>query len=84
MRQYIRLHNEIKQQASMLRQATECRDVTSQAPQPLDASVIMTGLDAGALGCSSEVEECCICMENSSDVILHCAHSYCEKCIDQW
>lgn len=29
-------------------------------------------------------EECIICMERKSDVLLSCAHSFCCPCIEQW
>uniref|UniRef100_T1IQR9 RING finger protein 141 n=1 Tax=Strigamia maritima TaxID=126957 RepID=T1IQR9_STRMM len=31
-----------------------------------------------------EIDECCICMERTPEVILPCAHMYCLPCIEQW
>lgn len=49
----------------------------------LTASLILNKVDD--LQCQGgELDECCICLERKTDVILPCAHSYCLPCIEQW
>ncbi|XP_033645626.1 RING finger protein 141-like isoform X2 [Asterias rubens] len=33
---------------------------------------------------STDEGDCCICMEKKSDIVLNCAHTYCQACIDDW
>uniref|UniRef100_A0A1B0CDL5 RING finger protein 141 n=1 Tax=Lutzomyia longipalpis TaxID=7200 RepID=A0A1B0CDL5_LUTLO len=33
---------------------------------------------------STDVTECCICLDRKSEVLLPCAHTYCCPCIEQW
>ncbi|XP_055681097.1 RING finger protein 141-like [Lutzomyia longipalpis] len=33
---------------------------------------------------STDVTECCICLDRKPEVLLPCAHTYCCPCIEQW
>ncbi|PAA52265.1 hypothetical protein BOX15_Mlig003479g1 [Macrostomum lignano] len=51
------------------------------------ASAAAASADADALKPSAkaaDIEECCICMDRQADVLLQCAHAYCQSCIQHW
>ncbi|XP_013410899.1 RING finger protein 141-like isoform X2 [Lingula anatina] len=77
IKQFVRLYHEIIAQAESSSLNTDPKRTA------LTASIILS--EADSLSCASEeANECIICMERKADVILPCAHLYCEQCIDRW
>ncbi|XP_066541835.1 RING finger protein 141 [Hoplias malabaricus] len=79
--QFIQLYKDITSQAAEVlaaEGAAECSGQLSSA-ESCQASMWM-----GRVKQLTDEEECCICMDGKSDLILPCAHSFCQKCIDKW
>ncbi|XP_060086394.1 RING finger protein 141-like [Ylistrum balloti] len=83
LRQYIEVYCEITDQVSSLSLASDNTSMPSPlaAAGDLSASILF---DEAARRSDIEEMECCICMENKSEIILACSHKFCESCIDQW
>ncbi|XP_008681998.1 RING finger protein 141 isoform X1 [Ursus maritimus] len=80
--QFIQLYKDITSQASgVLAQSS-----TSEDPDENSSSVTscQASLWMGRVKQLTDEEECCICMDGRADLILPCAHSFCQKCIDKW
>ncbi|XP_049637040.1 RING finger protein 141 [Suncus etruscus] len=80
--QFIQLYRDITSQAAgVLAQtsASENLDENSSSVKSCQASLWM-----GRVKQLTDEEECCICMDGRADLILPCAHSFCQKCIDKW
>uniref|UniRef100_A0A8I4A231 RING finger protein 141 n=1 Tax=Callithrix jacchus TaxID=9483 RepID=A0A8I4A231_CALJA len=79
--QFIQLYKDITSQAAgVLAQ-------TSTSEEPDESSSSVTSCQAsfwmGRVKQLTDEEECCICMDGRADLILPCAHSFCQKCIDK-
>ncbi|XP_073897409.1 RING finger protein 141 isoform X3 [Castor canadensis] len=80
--QFIQLYKDITSQAAgVLAQ-------TSSSDEPDENSSSVTSCQAslwmGRVKRLTDEEECCICMDGRADLILPCAHNFCQKCIDKW
>ncbi|XP_061175582.1 RING finger protein 141-like [Saccostrea echinata] len=79
LKQYVVLYREISDQVANLNAREQEKGRLSSLPNDICASVIFEGV-----GQEEDDNECCICMENRSEIILPCAHQFCEGCIDTW
>nr|XP_046202316.1 RING finger protein 141-like [Oncorhynchus gorbuscha] len=79
--QFIQLYRDITSQAAEVLSAEGARLPSGNLPSgdSCQASMWM-----GRVKQLTDEEECCICMDGKSDLILPCAHSFCQKCIDKW
>lgn len=80
--QFIQLYRDITSQAAAVLTtggATEGSSTQLPSTDSCQASMWM-----GRVKQLTDSEECCICMDGKSDLILPCAHSFCQKCIDKW
>lgn len=83
LRQYIEVYSEITDQVSSLALIPD----NASMPSPLAASADISAsiiFDEATKKVDFDEVECCICMENKSEIILGCSHKFCESCIDQW
>lgn len=80
--QFIQLYKDITSQAAevwSLEVAAEGSSGPLSSEDTCQASMWM-----GRVKQLTDEEECCICMDGKADLILPCAHSFCQKCIDKW
>lgn len=79
--QFIQLYKDITSQAAELAAegASEGPSGDNASSESCQASMWM-----GRVKELTDEEECCICMDGKADLILPCAHIFCQKCIDKW
>ncbi|KAJ8340198.1 hypothetical protein SKAU_G00348310 [Synaphobranchus kaupii] len=80
--QFIQLYKDITTQAAEVLAA----EVATEGPSGQLSSVAscQASMWMGRVKQLTDEEECCICMDGKADLILPCAHSFCQKCIDKW
>ncbi|XP_020311635.1 RING finger protein 141 [Oncorhynchus kisutch] len=84
--QFIQLYRDITSQAAEVLSAEGARLPSGNLPSgnlPSGDSC-QASMWMGRVKQLTDEEECCICMDGKSDLILPCAHSFCQKCIDKW
>ncbi|GAB1609169.1 RING finger protein 141-like [Argonauta hians] len=82
LREYVLLYKEITEQIASMNLSEQSGDSASSGT----CSTSLLFKEVEQIGTSSEKdeEECCICMERKSEIILPCMHCFCEICIDSW
>lgn len=78
--QFIQLYKDITSQAAEL-SAEGASEGPSGGP---DTDSCQASVWMGRVKELTDEEECCICMDGKADLILPCAHIFCQKCIDKW
>ncbi|CAM9543251.1 unnamed protein product [Lampetra planeri] len=84
LHQFTLLYHEVMGQAhcaAAMDAAATAEPVPLRLPHP---TTCHASLWMGRIKQLTDEEECCICMDGRSDVILPCTHSFCHSCIDRW
>uniref|UniRef100_A0A8C8SR23 RING finger protein 141 n=1 Tax=Pelusios castaneus TaxID=367368 RepID=A0A8C8SR23_9SAUR len=80
--QFIQLYKDITSQAAGVLAQSSASEETATSLSSV--SSCQASLWMGRVKQLTDEEECCICMDGRADLILPCAHSFCQKCIDKW
>ncbi|XP_043915213.1 RING finger protein 141 [Protopterus annectens] len=83
--QFVQLYKDITSQAAeVLKQSSAAASPDDGAGLPRSTSSCQASIWMGRVKELTDEEECCICMDGRADLILPCAHSFCQKCIEKW
>ncbi|KAK1161698.1 RING finger protein 141 [Acipenser oxyrinchus oxyrinchus] len=80
--QFIQLYKDITSQAAGVLALGATSEGTSE--ELSSVSSCQASIWMGRVKQLTDEEECCICMDGRADLILPCAHIFCQKCIDKW
>ncbi|XP_040183903.1 RING finger protein 141 [Rana temporaria] len=81
--QFIQLYKDITSHADNVYAQSSAR-AQEDAENLSSVSSCQASILMGKVKQVTDEEECCICMDGRADLILPCAHSFCQKCIDKW
>ncbi|XP_073460187.1 RING finger protein 141 [Aquarana catesbeiana] len=81
--QFIQLYKDITSHADNV-YAQSSAGAQEEAENLSSVSSCQASILMGKVKQVTDEEECCICMDGRADLILPCAHSFCQKCIDKW
>ncbi|POI27071.1 hypothetical protein CIB84_009179 [Bambusicola thoracicus] len=80
--QFVQLYKDITSQAAGVLAQSGTSEEAAEGLTSVSSS--QASLWMGRLKQPTDEDECCICMDGRVDLILPCAHSFCQKCIDKW
>ncbi|XP_015719483.1 RING finger protein 141 isoform X2 [Coturnix japonica] len=80
--QFVQLYKDITSQAAGVLAQSGTSEEAAESLTSVSSS--QASLWMGRIKQPTDEDECCICMDGRVDLILPCAHSFCQKCIDKW